>query len=45
MTAGRGIVHSERTPKDELRKEAILHGIQTWVALPDEHEGRCLIRA
>jgi hypothetical protein len=38
MTAGRGIVHSERTPQDERNKEAILHGIQTWIALPDEHE-------
>lgn len=37
MTAGRGIVHSERSPHDRS-KEAILHGIQTWVALPDEHE-------
>jgi redox-sensitive bicupin YhaK (pirin superfamily) len=37
MTAGRGIVHSERSPSDRS-KEAILHGIQTWVALPDEHE-------
>jgi redox-sensitive bicupin YhaK (pirin superfamily) len=38
MTAGRGIVHSERTPPDEYSKEATLHGIQTWVALPDEYE-------
>jgi len=38
MTAGRGIVHSERTPDDELGKEAILHGMQTWIALPDEYE-------
>ncbi len=38
MTAGRGIVHSERTPDNERSKEAILHGIQTWVALPDEYE-------
>lgn len=38
MTAGRGIVHSERTPNAERSKEATLHGIQTWVALPDEHE-------
>ena len=38
MTAGRGIVHSERTPDDERSKEAILHGIQTWIALPDEYE-------
>ncbi|MCU0541521.1 MAG: pirin family protein [Oscillatoriaceae cyanobacterium Prado104] len=37
MTAGRGIVHSERSPQDRAKK-AILHGIQTWVALPDEHE-------
>jgi redox-sensitive bicupin YhaK (pirin superfamily) len=38
MTAGRGIVHSERTPASEREKESILHGIQTWVALPDEYE-------
>ncbi|HEY9670512.1 MAG TPA: pirin family protein [Waterburya sp.] len=38
MTAGRGIVHSERTPESARSQEAILHGIQTWVALPDEHE-------
>jgi redox-sensitive bicupin YhaK (pirin superfamily) len=40
MTAGRGIAHSERTP-DELRVTgSALHGIQLWVALPDEHEER-----
>jgi redox-sensitive bicupin YhaK (pirin superfamily) len=38
MTAGRGIVHSERTPDSERSQEATLHGIQTWVALPAEHE-------
>lgn len=38
MTAGRGIVHSERTPDSVRSREAILHGIQTWVALPDEYE-------
>lgn len=38
MTAGRGIVHSERTPDTERSKEAVLHGIQTWVALPDAAE-------
>ena len=38
MTAGRGIVHSERTPDYVRQKKATLHGIQTWVALPDEHE-------
>jgi hypothetical protein len=34
MTAGRGIVHSERTPPDERRDGHCLHGIQIWVALP-----------
>jgi redox-sensitive bicupin YhaK (pirin superfamily) len=38
MTAGRGIVHSERSPDSERSSEATLHGIQTWVALPNEHE-------
>jgi len=38
MTAGRGIVHSERTP-DELRAQGHrLHGLQLWVALPEETE-------
>jgi redox-sensitive bicupin YhaK (pirin superfamily) len=38
MTAGRGIVHSERTP-DALRcAPQAFHGLQTWVALPREHE-------
>lgn len=38
MTAGRGIVHSERTPP-ELRPEGgTLHGLQLWVALPDGQE-------
>jgi redox-sensitive bicupin YhaK (pirin superfamily) len=38
MTAGRGIVHSERTP-ERLRGVAHpFHGLQTWVALPREHE-------
>jgi redox-sensitive bicupin YhaK (pirin superfamily) len=38
MTAGRGIVHSERTP-DALRTAGSrIHGIQTWVALPREQE-------
>lgn len=34
MTAGRGIVHSERTPEDIRPDGPALHGIQTWVALP-----------
>lgn len=38
MTAGRGIVHSERTSDEELKRARRLHGIQTWVALPLAHE-------
>lgn len=38
MTAGRGIVHSERSP-EELRGDALsISGLQTWLALPTEHE-------
>ena len=38
MTAGRGIVHSERTPKDLLDVEHRSHGLQLWLAVPAEHE-------
>jgi redox-sensitive bicupin YhaK (pirin superfamily) len=38
MTAGRGIVHSERTPPEERRDGQQLHGIQVWVALPKADE-------
>jgi hypothetical protein len=38
MTAGRGIVHSERTPGDARGGSHDLHGLQTWVALPRSHE-------
>jgi len=38
MTAGRGIVHSERTPPVERHNGQNLHGIQVWVALPKTHE-------
>ena len=34
MTAGRGIVHSERTPKDLLGAPRRSHGLQLWAALP-----------
>ena len=34
MTAGRGIAHSERTPPDLRETGFPLHGMQTWVALP-----------
>ena len=38
MTAGRGIAHSERTPKDLLGRERRSHGLQLWLAVPTEHE-------
>ena len=38
MTAGRGIVHSERTPDDERSAGSPLYGMQTWLALPDGRE-------
>ena len=38
MTAGRGIVHSERTPAEERAAGHALHGIQVWVALPQDAE-------
>lgn len=34
MTAGRGIVHSERTPDYLRHSEKHLHGLQIWIALP-----------
>ena len=38
MTAGSGIVHSERSPQ-ELRPDGpSLYGMQTWIALPDGRE-------
>jgi redox-sensitive bicupin YhaK (pirin superfamily) len=38
MTAGKGIVHSERSPV-ELRPDGpSLYGMQTWLALPDDRE-------
>lgn len=38
MTAGSGIVHSERTPPDARRDGQRMHGIQVWVALPRADE-------
>jgi hypothetical protein len=42
MVAGRGIVHSERTPPEvrDATGRARAHGIQTWVALPRAEEER-----
>jgi redox-sensitive bicupin YhaK (pirin superfamily) len=38
MTAGRGIVHSERTPRDLVGVPHRTHGLQLWAALPKAHE-------
>jgi len=34
MTAGKGIVHSERTPEYLRHADKTMHGLQIWVALP-----------
>ncbi len=38
MTAGRGIVHSERTAAEVKARGSRLFGLQTWIALPAAHE-------
>lgn len=38
MTAGKGIVHSERTPEYLRHSEKYMHGLQIWVALPKDLE-------
>ena len=38
MTAGRGIVHSERSPQAARLGEQGIYGMQTWLALPDGRE-------
>ncbi len=38
MTAGSGIVHSERSPQSERNGGAAMYGMQTWLALPDGRE-------
>ncbi|MEF3367185.1 pirin family protein [Methylocystis sp. 9N] len=38
MTAGRGIVHSERTPPGPRASGQKMLGLQSWVALPRAHE-------
>ncbi|MGY4397460.1 redox-sensitive bicupin YhaK (pirin superfamily) [Sphingomonas sp. UYAg733] len=38
MTAGHGIVHSERSPSAERAVGPELSGIQTWIALPEKNE-------
>lgn len=38
MTAGKGVVHSERTPPEWVDQSKTLHGLQIWVALPVDKE-------
>lgn len=38
MTAGKGVIHSERTPQRLRHSDKYLHGLQIWVALPKELE-------
>ncbi|WP_170790428.1 pirin family protein [Ruegeria lacuscaerulensis] len=38
MVAGRGVTHSERTSAETRGKKHSLFGIQTWIALPEQHE-------
>jgi redox-sensitive bicupin YhaK (pirin superfamily) len=38
MSAGRGIVHSERTAPEHRKEGEPIHGLQCWVALPAAHE-------
>jgi len=38
MTAGRGIVHSERSPEEMRGGDMSISGLQTWLALPDGQE-------
>ncbi len=38
MTAGRGIVHSERSPANTRAAGPAFYGMQTWLALPDGQE-------
>jgi len=38
MTAGRGIAHSERTPSSTRASGGGMFGIQSWIALPQDHE-------
>ena len=38
MTAGRGVVHSERADPAFRASGGTMHGVQIWLALPDAHE-------
>lgn len=39
MTAGKGIVHSERSSDESRASDETVHGIQAWVALPESDQG------
>ena len=38
MTAGKGIVHSERTSEERMANGQKLHGLQVWMALPTDQQ-------
>ena len=38
MTAGKGVVHSERTPEYLRKHDKFLHGFQIWIGMPKELE-------
>ena len=38
MTAGSGISHSERAHEDDKQRPYEMHGLQLWIALPDDQE-------
>lgn len=38
MTAGKGVVHSERSPDHFRTSESTLHALQIWIALPENYE-------
>ncbi|MCZ6882427.1 MAG: pirin family protein [Gammaproteobacteria bacterium] len=38
MVSGKGIVHSERTAPDKRASGQVMHGLQLWLALPDQDE-------
>lgn len=38
MVSGKGITHSERERPELMESERSLHGLQLWMAMPEEHE-------
>jgi redox-sensitive bicupin YhaK (pirin superfamily) len=38
MVAGKGVAHSERTSPEVRARGGVVHGLQTWFALPRAHE-------